>query len=939
MSRARIFLTASTMVASALMLAAAIWASSTSDTDAAKIDSNAMSIDLDRGAAGLSRCLAEIGTRASILMVTAHPDDEDGGVLAYYTRGVGARGALLSLTRGEGGQNEMSSDLYDALGLVRTEELLASDRYYGVDQYWSRAIDYGFSKTREEALEKWGHDRVLSDVVRVVRMTHPLIIVSVFAGAPTDGHGNHQVSGEVAQEAFVAAGDPTRFPEQLREGLKPWTPLKVYARVPFFSETKEGMYDYATDKYVPVKFFDYVHQTWMYKQPSTDVEIPEGDGNPPSGLTFLQIGRQGWGCQKSQNGGATIPAPVLYESPYHRYGSRVPEPEKEESFYDGIDISLAGIAKLSKGDTAFLKKGLEQLSAIAGTASKEYRPNDPTAIAVTLSEGLRDTRSLLDQVRASNLPEPGKSDVAFELHVKEEQFEKALILALGLSFDARVSPEHEPTGPFARFASTSTFTTAIPGQSFAVTAHLMNKSPETVAIEGMELTPSDGKDWKIQADGSPSPTLKGRTDTRLKFRIKAPRDAALTKPYFYRPNEEQAYYDLTDPRYRNLSLAPYPLAAKVRIIYRGNHLQIQKVVQTVHRIQGIGLQDEPLLIAPAISIAVSPAAGAIPLDAKSFDFSCTLHSNVDGPAQGTLRLELPDGWQSTPAEYPFSMDRDDANDTVKFQVAVRSLKTGTYSVKAVASYAGQTFEEGYRLVGYSGLRPYPLYRPAIYKAVGVDVKTAPGLHVAFLPGTGDDVARALEDLGLDVRVLSAADIEAGDLSIYDTIVLGVRAYAVQSVLASANNRLLNYVKNGGTLLVQYNLQNFEGNYGPYPFSLGSNPQKVVDETSAVKLLKPTSPIFEWPNRITEADFSGWEEERGHGFLASWDPHYEALLETHDPEQDPQRGGLLVARYGRGTYIYDAFALYRQLPSGVPGAYRLLANLISVGKNPSWREKP
>src|SRR6185437_13533522 len=237
-------------VAMGVVLSAAIWASSRSEParEAAEINPNAMPIDLNRGASGLSRYLAAIRTRASILMVTAHPDDEDGGMLAYETRGLGARGALLTLNRGEGGQNAMSGDLYDALGLVRTQELMTSDRYYGVDQYWTRVIDYGFSKTREEALQKWGYDRVLSDVVRVVRMTRPLVITSVFAGAPPGGHGNHQVAGQMAQEVYLAAGDPNRFPEQIREGLRPWQPLKVYARVPFFSPTKSHtIYDYATD--------------------------------------------------------------------------------------------------------------------------------------------------------------------------------------------------------------------------------------------------------------------------------------------------------------------------------------------------------------------------------------------------------------------------------------------------------------------------------------------------------------------------------------------------------------------------------------------------------------------------------------------------------------------------------------------------------------------
>lgn len=922
------------------VLSAAIWASSDSHSarEAAQINPNAMSIDLNRGASGLTRYFAAIRTRASILMVTAHPDDEDGGMLAYETRGLGARGTLLTLNRGEGGQNAMSGDLYDALGLVRTQELMTSDRYYGVDQYWTRVIDYGFSKTREEALQKWGYERVLSDVVRVVRMTRPLVITSVFAGAPTDGHGNHQVSGQMAQEAFVAAGDPNRFPEQIREGLRPWQPLKVYARVPFFSPTKNHtIYDYATDKYVPIRFRDYVNKTWMTERPATNVTIPEGAADYAAGLTFQQIGRAGWGYQKSQNGGGTIPQPSLYSAPYHRYGSRVPAPEKENSFYDGIDVSLMGIASLATGDTAFLKAGLEKLSKVGEDAMDHYRPANPASIAPMLADGLQSTRTLIQQVQASSLAEPGKGDVTFELQVKEKQFAKALALALGISFDAVVAPEKEPTGPFARFrGGWQTFTIAIPGQSFAVETHLLNKSPLSVRIEGIEVQPAYDKPWRIKLENAAPSELPGGKDVHLRFAVTAPEDANLTKAYFWRPDEEQPYYNISDERFLNLSESPYPLWAGVRLKYDGADFEIRKVVQTNQRIEGTGMVQEPLLMAPAISVWVSRPAGAVPLAAKSFGFMCTLHSNVKGPANGVLRLSLPPGWQSTPAECPFHFARDGENDDVTFQVKPQTVKEQDYEIKAVAEYEGKTYEQGYRLVGYSGVRPYPLYRPAEYKAVGVDVKTAPELRIGFFPGTGDDVPQALQDLGLHPQILSPGDLQSGNLSQFDAIVLGVRAYAVRPELRAANNRLLDYVKNGGTLIVQYNLQNFEGDYGPYPFTLGENPQKVVDENSTVKLLDPQNPLLSWPNRITAADFHGWQEERGHGFMHKWDPRYKALIETHDPNQDPQSGGLLLAHYGKGIYVYDAFALYRQLPAGVPGAYRILANLVSAGKNPEWK---
>ncbi len=909
--------------------------SAESPQDAARVDPNAQPLDLDRGAAGLVRALASLRTRASMLMIVAHPDDEDGGMLAAETRGRGTRAALMTLTRGEGGQNAMSIDMYDELGLVRTQELLQADRYYGVDQYWGTVIDYGFSKTREEAIEKWGYDRVLSDVVRVVRMTRPLILTSSFAGAPTDGHGNHQVAGQMAQEVFNAAADPSRFPEQIRAGLRPWAPLKVYARVPFFAPTKDNtIYDYATDKYVPIRFRNYVDGTWINERPPTNLELKEGDFNPTAGLTYLQIGRTGWGFQKSQNGGNTTPPEGMYTATYHRYGSRVDGSPKDASFYDGIDISLAGIADLAHGDSAFLKRGLEHISKLADEATEKYRPNQPAAIANTLAEGLKATRELLAEVDASQLAEPGKSDVAFELRAKERQFEKALALALEVSFDAVVAPEKEPDNRFGG-AQPITFTIAIPGQKFLVETTLHNEGAEAVTVDELAVAPTDGKDWTIQAEKPPASELARASETKLKFSIVAPKDAALTKAYFTRPNQEQPYYNLTDERFRNLSLAPYPLIATLRLSFDGVAFTLRRVVAANQRTDGVGIIAQPLIVAPAISVSVTPSAGAVPLGAASFTFTCGVRSSVKGPAKGSVKLTLPEGWESTPAEAPFSLKRDGDDETITFQVTPHGIQARDYEIRAVAEYDGKRYQEGFRLVGYSGVRSYPSYHPATYKAVGVDVQTAQNLHVGFLPGTGDDVPRALEDLGVQTQILAAADIETGDLSRFDAIVLGVRAYAVRPELRSANRRLLNYVENGGVLIVQYNVQNFEPDYGPYPLTIGNAP-RVVDESAPVKILEPDNLLFAWPNKITAADFGGWEEERGHGFLQKWDDHYQALTETHDPDQDPQKGGLLITKYGKGIYVYNAFALYRQLPAGVPGAYRILANLISLGKNPGWR---
>lgn len=899
------------------------------------VDPNIAPIDLDRGASGLARSLAQLRTRASVLMITAHPDDEDGGLLVQQTRGLGARAALMTLTRGEGGQNAMSDDMYDALGLLRTQELLAADRYYGVDQYWGSVMDYGFSKTREEALEKWGHDRVLGEVVRVIRQNRPLVLVSVFAGAPTDGHGNHQVSGEVTQEAFVAAGDPTRFPEQIQEGLRPWNPQKVYAHVPFFQPTKEGIYDYATDKYVPVRFFDYVHQQWIEGKPSTDLRIAEGDLYAPAGLTYLQIGRQGLAFQRTQNHGGMIPPPALFSSEYHRYGERVATASPEHSLYDGIDCSVQAIGDLATGDTAFLRPGLQAIADRVEEASALYKVDHAAAIAPILLTGLKATRALLSSVEKSSLEEPGKSDVAFELRVKERQFEHALSLVLGVYFDAAVAPEHAPDGsPFAPIQPT--FTVAIPGQAFSVQTRVVNTGSEDLDIDSVSVSSPSGEDWSVEADSPAVKQLPQKHDIQPRFKVKVPPDAKFTRPFYSRPNQEQPYYNIDDQRWQTLSTEPYPLEAKLRLLYQGEPLEMRAVVQALHREESLGIEADPLVVEPAISVLVEPGAGAAPLHAHSFSLTCTLHSNVKGTAQGILRLHLPEGWTSKPVESPFTLQRDGDTQSVTFEIVPKNIQLKAYEIKAVADYQGKNFEEGYRMVGYSGLRSYPYYQAAAYKAVGMDVAVAPGLRAAFVPGTGDDVPRAIQNLGITTQILAAQALPTANLANFDVIILGVRAYAVRPELRAANDKLLDYVKNGGTLIVQYNLQNFDRGYGPYPFALGSNPAKVVDETSPIQLLDPASPLFRWPNVITPQDFAGWQEERGHGFLQSWDPRYQPLIETHDPDQPAQKGGLLLAHYGKGLYVYDAFALYRQLPSGVPGAYRILANLVSAGKNPQWK---
>jgi hypothetical protein len=313
--------------------------------------------------------------------------------------------------------------------------------------------------------------------------------------------------------------------------------------------------------------------------------------------------------------------------------------------------------------------------------------------------------------------------------------------------------------------------------------------------------------------------------------------------------------------------------------------------------------------------------------------SVTIHSNVKGAANGSVELELPSGWGSEPTSISFSTDKDGADRSLSFRVLPADLRQKPYEIRAVAKYGGKDYREGYHVAGYPGVRPYFLYEPSNYKTTGVDVKIAPGLKVGYITGTGDEVPASLRNLGITVTFLAAADLAGANLSGFDAIVLGIRTYAARPDLITYNQRLLDYVRNGGVVIVQYNTPEFDRNYGPYPYHMGDEPEEVTDEESRVTILKPGNPVFSWPNKITPADFGGWIEERGSKFMSSWDAHYEALVETHDPSQAPQKGGLLYAKYGKGVYIYNAYAFYRELPEGVPGAYRIMANMLSLAKNP------
>jgi LmbE family N-acetylglucosaminyl deacetylase len=919
----------------------------------------------DRGQAALEQSLKRLSTTASLMMIVAHPDDEDGALLTYLSRGLGVRCTLLTLTRGEGGQNAMSGDSYDALGLIRTNELLKADEYYGTKQLWGTEIDFGFSKTQEEAFARWEHDRVLYDAVLAVRRERPQIIVSTFVGGITDGHGHHQVSGEIAQEVFKAAGDPKVFPEQLlpgkdgKPGVQLWQPLAVYSMVPFARVTDGKMFDYATGKWAPAKFKNSVTGEWSTEVPSGDVALPVGTLDPALGRSYLQIAREGWGEQKSQNGGGNPilsgPANTNYHlwaaGPDARPGSRdVTSASKADLFHNGkvsIDTTVEGLAKLDKGNPPeWLMASLHQIDRDLKNFDAERGGLSNVTAAHELTPIYRQTLELYARVSSSNLDAAGKAGLLFELDAKVEQFECAFKELLGLDLVAFTTKATTVGGggPFPGGSADEMPASVTPGEEFRVRVHTAHATADA-KLSRVWLESASGDPWKSENTASAiDPADHPALATDQIFNVQAAANAGATQPYFTRPSTEQAYYDLTNAEDRLRSFARWPLAAWAEFTFDGLPVRLGEVVQTMHRVLGPGGIYEPLVVTPAIGVHVDPEARILPLDGSALPVRVTVHAQ--SAAEGTVDLRLPAGWHSEPVEAHFHLDGSGDTEPIQFSVTPADhpidkdpsmgttgvTESGAYAIEAVVQSAGHSYRSGWQSIGYAGLRPYNLYRLAQLKTRKVDMKVAPGLRVGYIMGPGDLVPEAIEAMGVTPHLLSSAEVISSDFSTWNVLVVGIRAYSTRPELTAAQLRLNEFVRRGGTLIVQYQTANFPA---PFPLALGRIAERVVDEQAPVKLLDPGNPILTSPNVITTTDFDGWLEERGHSFLDSWDPSYAALTETADPGQDPQRGGLLVAHCGKGTYIYVAYALYRQLPELVPGAYRILANLLSAGKsNPS-----
>jgi LmbE family N-acetylglucosaminyl deacetylase len=842
----------------------------------------------DSGTAGLVHLLGRLQTTASVLHTGAHPDDEDSAFIARMARGDHARVGYLSLTRGEGGQNIIGPELFDALGVIRTEELLQARRLDGGEQFFSRAFDYGFSKTLTEAKTKWNEREVLGDMVRVIRMFRPLVIYSRFAGTEADGHGQHQFAGYLTPLAFKAAGDPKEYPEQIAEGLRPWQPRKLYRG--------GGRADL----------------------PAT-VQVQTGILDPVIGRTYAAVAAEGRSQHKSQQMGGIEPLGPS-ASGLRLIDSLVPVVTTETSVFDGVDTSLRGLPALMGLPPTTLAAELTAIETAAREALSDFRALEPERILPALARGLRATRSARRALQSASGSAEARADTDFVLASKETDFVEALSDAAGIVVDPLSDEE-----------------TLVPGGSVDVNVRVFLERPALVRVTDVTIiTPTGWRDERV-APPEPSGDFRRELPTELvRFRVTAPLEALPTQPYFLARPRRGDLYDWTGEASRGLPFGSPLLAANVTLEVDGTAFMVSTPVRYRFADGVRGELRRDLGVVPELSVGLDSTLLVVSTSGspRPRRIVVTATRQVSRPMSGTLRLALPPGWTSAPASAPFSVSSAGESASAAFTVSPPARRTpGTVVIRAEAAASdGRVFSQAMEVVAYPHIQSHRIYAPAAARVELIDLAVAP-VRVGYIMGSGDDVPAALERMGIDVTMIDPDLLTTGDLSRFDTIVVGVRASEARPDFAANQSRLRAFMERGGTLVVQYQQRDYvERRLPPFPVESPGN-SRVTDETSPVRILSATHPVFTFPNRITTADFNDWVQERNLYAFGTFDARYLPLLESADPGETPQRGGEVIAQVGKGHYIYTAYSWFRQLPAGVPGAYRQFANLISLPKAP------
>ena len=810
---------------------------------------------------------ARVTTR--VLYVDAHPDDERESVLTYLSKGLGDDVALCSTTRGEGGQNAIGPELGPALEILRTDELYRATQGYGAKLFFTRAPDFGYSKSADETLKIW-HGVAKEDLVRIIRTFRPDIVINQWGGVH-GGHGQHQATGIVVPQAVKAAADPSAYSQQLKEGLRPW-------RVGRLLQSARGFGNNAAS--------DASDQGGM-------ITLPVGEISPLWGDSYSDLGLIGFANHRSQ--GITR---ILDSSFFSR----------------PVDLRVVEGDKLTPEDLtqtlSSLGRGSNSLQAALGSADTALATAHEDALRLDWPGAVKNLAAAGNEIEKaeSEARSAGSQDVQWRLNIQRKKLDAALAAAAALHLNAESDRD-----------------ALVAGENFSVRVN-------------WEVRPNVG----VQLDQPTLDTPKGWSAATEKPAENRGGSSAEGARAFETPQAAQASFHVAIPDGATRRASPEdailpwpaPLVA-VRVTGRadGYTFSVERPV-TATDYTSTTVETMPLELVPAVTLSVDPEQVMLPANRKTQPFQLLTRVRYHGSkaAHVSVGLDVPAGWSVEPVapiDFSGSADR-----LVRFAVTPpANAPQAAYELKPYARLGDQSFRTSYEAL--PSLPSRHVSEPAVATAHVLDLSFPPHLRVGYIAAGIDPVPQSLQQLGIAVDMLDEAALEFGDLSRYDAIVVGIRAYELRPDLMSANRRLLDYAERGGTLIVQYERDFAWNKLLPAPFSakMDQPAERITDENSPVRFVDPSSPLLNYPNRITQDDFRGWNQERGLYFWGQWDSRYKPVLAMHDPGESDALGGLVYARDGSGIYIYTGIAFFRQLPAGVPGAYRLFVNLLSASQAP------
>ncbi|MDI9882110.1 PIG-L family deacetylase [Flectobacillus longus] len=798
--------------------------------------------------------LKKLNVLGSAMYIAAHPDDENTIMLSWLAKERKVRTSYLSITRGDGGQNLIGPEQAELMGLIRTQELLAARSIDGPEQYFTRANDFGFSKTTEETLQIWGKDAVLGDVVWRIRNLRPDVIICRFPPDARAGHGNHSASAALAEEAFAAAADPTKFTEQLKF-VKPWQAKRIVWNTFNFGTVAQ------TQKPAEKDF----------------IQVDIGVYNPLLGKSYNEIAAESRSQHKSQGFGVPRGRGARPEYLVHKAGEKA-----TKDAFDGVDITWSRV------------KGSEGIQDLINEAVSKFNPEKPETIVPILVKAYQKVEGIQDEYWKTQ---------------KRKEIESLIVACSGLYFEANPN----------EFS-------AVRGEKVNVALSYIKRSDANVSLKKVHLT-------GFEKDTTLTQSLGNNELNRITFPVTIPANQPLTQPYWLAEKKMgKGMYRVDDASIIGLPEKPADLQAELTFTIEGKDFTFKTPVIYKYTDEVRGELYRTYEIRPEVTANIADKVYVF-ADNQPKEVEVTLKANK-ADARGSVALEVPKGWKVDPTTTIFQFSNKYQEQKVVFKVSPADITHAGASeatFRAVVTTPSGTSDKGLLTVAYDHIPPQTLFPVAEAKIVKLDIKKK-GNNIGYIMGAGDEVASALRQIGYKVTMLGEKELDE-DLSKYDAIVVGVRAYNTEPRLKFYQKKLMEYVQNGGNMVVQYqvnnNLQKVDGGLGPYDFKLSRD--RVTVEEAEIRFLKPEHPILNVPNEITAKDFDGWIQERGLYFSNEWDGKYETIISSNDPNEKPADGGLLYAKYGKGNYIFTGYAFFRQLPAGVSGAYRLFANLISVGK--------